>query len=247
MINLKIIKRGFFILETQGFFVTLNKTIIYFWSKFIGFLGRNIFVTNSKKYWDFRMKYDWNFVGGGDQTLYLAAGAMANVNINKLKNINSVLDFGCATGDSAIIFKIFFPHIQIFLYDISESGMQKALSKYSRFLPVSRHVDEQKYDLVYCSNVIEHVSEPRELVDSLISLSKKYIIIQCPWKEMHPINGLKISPTNKTDEHIWTIDEIFFDQYINDSRVNWTLTSGNVPMAWEGGVQAFYFGELINS
>lgn len=242
----KLTNRAFYIFQTQGLFTVFKKTVIYFWAKFIALIGKILFKTNTKEYWDFRMKYDWNFVGGGEQTLYLAAGAMANVDLKRLKGIKSVLDFGCATGDSSILFKIFFPDIKIYLYDISDSGIQKALSKYSRFLPVFNHSNNNKYDLVYCSNVIEHVSDPRKLVNNLIELSSKYVLIQCPWNEHHPLNGQKISPTNKSDEHIWTIDDSFFNEFIKDPRIKWDLSTGVVPMAWEGGIQAFYFGEIIS-
>lgn len=245
MINIGIIKRGIYIFQTQGMFTAIKKTIVYFWAKIIGLIGRTLFQSNSKKYWDFRMKYDWNFVGGGDQTLYLAAGAMANVDLSKLRHIHSVLDFGCATGDSSILLKIFFPNVNIFLHDLSEAGVEKAIVKYSRFLPVQKYKTGEKVDLVYCSNVIEHVSNPKDLVNQLISCSAKYVLIQCPWKEMHPLNGKLISPENQTDEHTWTINEEFYEKYIADPRINWTLTKGVVPMAWEGGVQAFYLGELV--
>ena len=243
MVNIAIIRRGFYIMQTQGVLTALRKTIIYFWAKIIGLIGRILFQANSKKYWNFRMKYDWNFVGGGDQTLYLSAGALANIDLHKLKDIRSVLDFGCATGDSSILLKIFFPEVKIYLHDLSEVGVEKALIKYSRFLPVHKYTKGTTADFVYNSNVIEHVPNPKDLVNELIECSSKYILIQCPWKEMHPINGKLITPDNQSDEHTWTIDETFFEKYIKDSRVNWTLTTGIVPMAWEGGVQAFYFGE----
>lgn len=245
MINNALIQRGIHIFKSDGFFIFFNKAVVYFWAKVIGFIGRTLYKTNTQKYWEFRMKYNWNFVGGSNQTLFLTAGAMANVDIVKLKNISSILDFGCATGDSAIIFKIFFPNVKIYIHDLSEVGVIKALNKYSRFLPISKHIKGTVVDLVYCSNVIEHVQNPKALVNELINSSSKYILLQCPWKEMHPHNGERITPENQSDEHTWTINEDFFEKYIKDSRVVWKLTTGIVPMAWEGGVQAFYFGEKV--
>jgi hypothetical protein len=40
----------------------------------------------------------------------------------------------------------------------------------------------------------------------MIKLTKKYILIQCPWKEFHPLNYKKISPKNPHGEHVHTID-----------------------------------------
>ena len=193
---MNVIKRGIYIFQKQGLFVVIKKGIVFFWAKIIGLVGRLLFQSNSKKYWDFRMKYNWNFVGGGEQTLYFAAGAMANVDLSKLRNINSVLDFGCATGDSAILLKIFFPNAKIFLHDLSSIGVEKGINKYSRFLPVSKYKPGEKADLVYCSNVIEHVKNPIDLVNELINCTLEYVLIQCPWEEIHPVNGKLISPEN---------------------------------------------------
>ena len=105
---------------------------------------------------------------------------------------------------------------------------------------------DKKYDLVYSSNVIEHVDNPKKFVNDLIELSNKYIIIQCPWNELHHLNNQLITPQNQTAEHKWTVNEDFFDKYINNEKVIWTKTIGVVPMAWQGGEQAFFFGEKID-
>ena len=142
-----------------------------------------------------------------------------------------ILDFGCATGDSAILLKIFFPNAKIFLHDLSSIGVEKGINKYSRFLPVSKYKPGEKADLVYCSNVIEHVKNPIDLVNELINCTLEYVLIQCPWEEIHPVNGKLISPENQTDEHTWTINEDFYEKYIKDPRIRWTFTKGVVPMA----------------
>lgn len=119
-----------------------------------------------------------------------------------------------------------------------------ALGKYTRFLKVKAWKKNVKIDLVYCSNVIEYVNDPKALVNTLIEASNRYIVIQCPWEEMHP-NGERISPANSHQEHIWTIDNVFYEKYIKDERVSWTRSTGVVPMAWEGGVQVYFLGVLV--
>ena len=243
--NVGLIKRAFYIAKLEGWTSVMKKTYCYFLSRFVSFLAANLYENNSREYWNFRMKYDWSTVGGSGQTQVFAASLFANIDFRKLEKINSVLDFGCATGDSSLIFKIFFPEANVYLFDLSEEGLKMALGKYERFLKVKSWNKKIKTDLVYCSNVIEHVNDPRALVETLIGASNRYIIIQCPWEEMHP-NGEKISPDFQAHEHIWTIDNDFFEKYIKDRRVSWTRTTGVVPMAWEGGVQAYYLGKLLN-
>ncbi len=240
------LNRGLYIAKEQGVLAALQKGIKFFWAKSIANIGSMMYEVNSQEYWDFRMQYDWNFVGGGEQTMYFAAGLFANVDYSKIKNVETVLDYGCATGDSSIILKIFLPKAKISLFDISKVGVSKAILKYSRFIPVEKYSQDKKYDLVYSSNVIEHVDNPKAFVQNIIELSNKYIIIQCPWKELHYLNNQLITPQNQTSEHKWTIDEDFFNKYIDNEKVTWVKTIGVVPMAWQGGEQVFFFGEKIH-
>lgn len=242
--NIGLIKRAIYIAQLEGWTSAIRKTYCYFLSKSVSFLATKLYDNNSREYWNFRMKYDWSAVGGSGQTQVFAASLFANVDFRGLEEINSVLDFGCATGDSSLMFKLFFPDSSIYLFDLSEKGLAMALGKYARFLKVKAWNKNIKTDLVYCSNVIEHVSDPKALVNTLIEASNRYIVIQYPWEEMHP-NGERISPDNQSHEHIWTIDDVFFEKYIKDQRVSWVRTTGVVPMAWEGGVQAYYLGRLV--
>ena len=57
-------------------------------------------------------------------------------------------------------------------------------------------------------------------------------------------NGELISPDKTLGEHIWSINDDFFEKYIKDSRVTWEKSVGAVPMAWPGGEQVYYLGKL---
>lgn len=239
---MSLIKRFYAFYKFGGLSYVLNKTLVFVYSKFINLVAAIFFSTNSKQYWNFRLKYAWTFVSGPFQTLLFAASAFANSKIKDLK-INSVLDYGCGTGDSSIVFKIFFKKAKIYLYDLSDSGAKSGLVKYSRFIEVYSIKKKIKYDLVYSSNVIEHVSDVKIIVESMIKLSKKYILIQCPWKEFHPLNYKKISPKNPHGEHVHTIDIQFLKKnlFIYKNFL-WSYKIGIVPMAWHGGKQVFVLG-----
>lgn len=243
--NIGLIKRGIYIAKVEGVLSFFKKTVVYLFAKTVAFIADMLYETNSTEYWDFRMKWDWNFVGGGFQTQVLATSLFANVDYKNMQNVNTVLDYGCATGDSAIVLKVFLPNLKkIFLYDVSNAGVTKAVTKFQRFLPVEKWDKNTKADLVYCSNVIEHVDDPALLVQNLIQASNKYVVIQCPWDELDQ-HGQKLTPQNKVGEHIWTVDEDFFNKHIaSQKNIKWHMTKGIVPMAWEGGIQAYYLGEI---
>ena len=243
MIN--ILKRGVFLTRNFGVVYAIRKGLIFFVSKSVKFLNNLFFKNNSKNHWNFRFLTDWVFVGGSNQTLYFACGLFANIDKKELEDVKTIIDFGCGTGDSSIVFNIFLPKANVFLHDFSQVAVKKGLKKYERFLNVGKaNLEIQKFDLVYTSNVIEHVLDPRLFVEELINLTNKYVIIQCPYKEYHP-DGKNITPQNPISEHFWTIDNEFLNKYIYvHEEFDWTYKVGIVPMAWQGGEQVFIFGKL---
>jgi len=210
----------------------------------MGVYIKRAYEVNSKEYWDFRLKNNWDWVGGSSQTYFFAVGFIMTVPDKRVFGSKSVLDFGCGLGDSAAILQVAFPEARLILHDHSEAGVDKGIRKYGKYLKVSKWDKREKAELVYCSNVIEHVQHPKEFVNSLIESSTDYVCIQCPWNELH-VNGKKISPEAPLGEHIWTIDQEFFDRYIDDERVSWSLIKNTVEMSWPGGSQAYYWGQII--
>jgi 2-polyprenyl-3-methyl-5-hydroxy-6-metoxy-1,4-benzoquinol methylase len=61
--------------------------------------------------------------------------------------------------------------------------------------------DDETWDLVICSHVIEHLSDPFPFIEKLKRLTSKYTIVACPYNE-----------TNLRPGHIQTIDEAFIAQ-----------------------------------
>jgi 2-polyprenyl-3-methyl-5-hydroxy-6-metoxy-1,4-benzoquinol methylase len=60
-------------------------------------------------------------------------------------------------------------------------------------------VKDRSWDLIICSHVIEHVPDPKVFLDQLKRLSRRDIIVACPWNE-DPIT---------TKGHVNTIDKAF--------------------------------------
>ena len=103
----------------------------------------------------------------------------------------------------------------------------------------------EKVDLVYCSNVIEHVDDPRSFVDELLEASEKYVLIQAPWEELG-LDGRLIEPSSSHGEHVWTLNDDFFKKYIERENVVWKKYLANIELSWPGAEQVFYLGEKLS-
>lgn len=100
---------------------------------------------------------------------------------------------------------------------------------------------DMTFDLVYCSNVVEHISDPISFCKKLISLSRKYVVIQAPYNERE-INGSLITCEFKREEHINTIDENLIEQLYDG--IDWNILYSKIPYARPRGKQIFFVGKL---
>lgn len=205
-------------------------------------LGKILFKTNSTRYWDYRLRLNWASAGGKVQTQDFAKSLLKNLNLGEIE-FSSVLDYGCALGDSVPIFRRFRPEIEIHLWDISQAGLKIATKKYSN-MDVIIWDGKTKVDFVYCSNVVEHVHDVENLVNNLVKASKKWVCIQAPYNETWP-DGSAITPDTPKGEHIRTIDDNFIRKFFAIGAFEETkLVIGKAPVAWPGGEQFYFLGKI---
>jgi SAM-dependent methyltransferase len=236
-----LVKRGIQVVRSEGLLVALRK-LGYFANVLIvkRFLLRGLDV-NSQKYWDTRLRFSWDSVGGGTQTKQFATAMASRVRISELGEIRSILDFGCATGESVPVLQKMFPDARINLFDLSKQGVRKGLKKYAGSFNVVEWDSISKVDLIYTSNVIEHVEDVRAFLDVLYDHANKVIIVQCPWEERHSEGG-KLKPERPQGEHIWTVDDSFIELNFDTINWKWEKTLIRVPLAWPGGEQLVLVG-----
>ena len=199
---------------------------------------------NGAKYWDLRLRKSWRSVGGHEQTQAFAISMLANLDLAKIAP-TSVLDFGCATGDSSPVLAVAFPGVTIGLHDLALSGVRAGVKRYGSTYPV-REWDKNQVDLVYSSNVLEHFEDPNEFFALVCSASRRWLIIQCPWQETHG-QGVKITPAHPNGEHFWTIDQEFLDTYLPKGWAVAQQVTKEVPIAWPFGQQLFLVLEKSQS
>lgn len=157
---------------------------------------------NSKKYWEDRFSSgSWDQWQGEKQTAfftrvalkYLPNWLLEDIDINDYR----ILDAGCAKGEGTNILKQYFTRSDIIGIDFSESAIKEAKNNYPvcNFYCEDINNIKDKYDVVFCSNVLEHFKNPFSVLDNLLEVTDKYLLILLPFQE-----------ENLTDEHFIRFD-----------------------------------------
>lgn len=90
----------------------------------------------------------------------------------KVESIGSVLDFGGGRGE---LVDGLIPGAENFVYDIAKVGTLPGVT-------AVEIGDSRRVDLVLCSNVFEHVADPRKLLKQILTFSNSggYVFIEVP-------------------------------------------------------------------
>jgi hypothetical protein len=210
---------------------------------FAAFVG-----VNSQSYWDYRFSSNWELQGGRLQSALFAIGFVLT-DFAKTISPLTVLDYGCGLADSMPVLKMAFPDSALFFFDFSEAAMQKAIRRYKGISSPFRYTADEMFDLVYSSNVVEHIRDEdlEQFLDGMIGLSRKYVVIQAPYREMLE-DGSRITHNRKSNEleHERTIDDDF-GRLLRDRfpQFNWKMELKRIPIAWDKGSQVFFIGDKV--
>ena len=158
---------------------------------------------NSKEYWDSRFDTNWLDYAGDKQTIFFAnllCGMLPQNLVNEIReNEYSVCDMGCALGEGEPVFcnKL---AVDVDGMDFSEEAIAKASASYPEhnfWVGDLKNLDKEKsYDVIICSNVLEHFVNPWKIVKNLSEVADKYMILMFPYKEKLEI-----------DEHMYHFSE----------------------------------------
>ena len=157
---------------------------------------------NTKTYWEDRFKNgDWNRSGRKQTMEY----ALANIKHIVLDNNfeGSILDFGCALGDSIPIYKKQFPLAKIKGIDISESAIQKCKKRFGdkAFFLCGDYKQIKKEEIIIASHIMEHLTNDKDVVKNLLDkCNELYVFV--PFKEI-PLYF----------EHVNFYDENYYDGF----------------------------------
>lgn len=101
---------------------------------------------------------------------------------------DSVLDIGCGQGSFLKELYSEFPHINIVGTDISSKAIEMAQAKVpnGRFqlLDLSKERLDETFDLVICSEVLEHILDDQTAIQNLVGMTKKFLVVSAPQGQM---------------------------------------------------------------
>ncbi|MFQ8758606.1 MAG: methyltransferase domain-containing protein [Intestinimonas sp.] len=167
---------------------------------------------NSKEYWDERfVSGDWDHYDGDLQSAFFSQIALdafpAWLDRELARHEWTVFDVGCAEGGGTATLARRFPSCHTIGIDVSEAAMKQAEKKYPfcRFLQGDVYTQKETADVIFVSNVLEHLQSPAENMRSLVELAKCHAIL------IHPLHD-----TLDIAEHFHMFDEEFFPLRIGD-------------------------------
>jgi 2-polyprenyl-3-methyl-5-hydroxy-6-metoxy-1,4-benzoquinol methylase len=128
-------------------------------------------------------------------------------------NFNIIIDIGCGSGFKLIKY---FSH-----YDIKGLDIEPTLSYLRKKYPQNKWLNAIKTDMsllesqmVICSDVIEHVLDPKELLIKIKSINKlQKLVISTPDRDLVHSGSQNGPPKNPTHIREWSYSE--FNEFIS--------------------------------
>jgi SAM-dependent methyltransferase len=155
---------------------------------------------NTRDYWEHRFSSgDWEAKQGRRQTANFAKGQIPHLQI--LRDFEgTIVDFGCGLGDAMPVYRKRFPRAKLVGVDISQNAIDACRERYGAMASFLQGDCEsiQDADIVIASNVLEHLTNDREVAKRLLSKCKS-LYVTVPYKEW-PL----------CSEHVNTYDEGYF-------------------------------------
>ncbi|HUV39271.1 MAG TPA: class I SAM-dependent methyltransferase, partial [Planctomycetota bacterium] len=176
----------------------------------------------------------WERAGGRDQTRIFAEYFTRKVRIDRKAHF-SLLDVGCALGDAIRHFARRFPNASLHGIDISRTAIERCkadLGGVATFEVGDIRSIRGKYDIIFCSNVLEHFSDIEPLARELAAHCSR-LCIMGPYRELK--SGRPLAP-DPGEPHQVTLEGNSFDVLVREGLAEDVKTwIGPCHGAWSWG------------
>lgn len=130
----------------------------------------------------------------------------------------SVLDVGCALGEALAVWRQKYPRAKLFGCDVAESAVERCRERYgdlAHFFRASFEEIEGFWDVIYCSNVLEHFEQYLEIADALLARCKVLLALT-PFGELK--DGSPMQPGRGDSFHAASFFRDSFDELAQRGR-----------------------------
>ena len=190
-------------------------------------------VLKDKQWWEiyFSVGGGWEMNGGRRQTRVFAEHFTRHFKIDRNSSF-SLLDMGCALGDAIRHFSIVFPNAVLHGIDFSETAIErcrKEMGDMATFAVGDMMDIRGQYDIIYCSNSLEHFADYDAKARKLLEHGTRLCIL-VPFEEMK--NGQPLRP-DPNEHHQATFHRDSFNFLIQEGLAHRISTAVfSCPGAW---------------
>lgn len=132
-----------------------------------------------------------------------------------------ILETGCGEGEVTAFLKSEYPEALLEAFDISEKIIGEVIGKKldinfyvgNIYTMKIRNVSDSNwkkldgnYDLVVCSEVLEHLDEPEKAIQRILEMTSKYVLLSVPnepiWRILNMLRGKYWNSLGNTPGHV---------------------------------------------
>lgn len=188
---------------------------------------------NTREKWDveFEKGGSWEQNQGRRQTRLFAECFHEHIRIPRSQPF-SVLDVGCGLGDALPVWKSKYPGAQLAGCDVSSVSIERCVQKYgliADFFTASFESIRGTWDVIYCSNVLEHFEQHLEIASTLLRHCRR-LFIMTPYAELTS-EGKPLEPA-PGQLHVASFFEKTFDALQGQGRAEVSVRVISCPGAW---------------
>jgi SAM-dependent methyltransferase len=143
----------------------------------------------------------------------------------------SLLDVGCGTGSALAAIKKIYPYAILYGCDINDEHLALAVylnKEHGEFFKADIFQITNKYDVIYASNILEHLKNWNDAVGQLLNKCDQLFIL-VPYKEKIRMLNAALP---EVDQHVSSFDKVSFQQFVLSKEFKVQMRVIRTPFAW---------------